>query len=152
MTASAQSGASYQHTQVGYLMLAVLGAGIAGAVYAAAVTGAGGPLAVAGILAGAFLLFATLTTRVRDGRVVVSFGPGLIRRRISLDDIREVRVVRNPWYYGWGIRLTPQGWLWNVSGLWAVELELTSGRRFRIGSDEAEALAEALRAAGAAPA
>jgi hypothetical protein len=150
MTARAQSGASYQHTQVGYLTLAVLGAAITGAVYAAAVTGAGGPLAVAGILAGAFLLFATLTTRVRDGRVVVSFGPGLIRRRISLDDIREVRVVRNPWYYGWGIRLTPQGWLWNVSGLQAVELELKDGRRFRIGSDEVEALAEALRRHGAA--
>jgi len=74
----------------------------------------------------------------------VFFGPGLIRRRIPLRRIREVRVVRTPWYYGWGIRLTPTGWLWNVSGLDGVEVQFDDGHRFRVGSDEPNRLSEAL--------
>jgi hypothetical protein len=75
----------------------------------------------------------------------VFFGPGLICRRIPLRRIREIRVVRTPWYYGWGIRLTPAGWLWNVSGLDGVEVQCDDGHRFRVGSDEPNRLAEALR-------
>jgi hypothetical protein len=55
--------------------------------------------------------------------------------------------VRNKWWYGWGIRLTPHGWLFNVGGLDAVELELASGRKFRIGTDEPQGLLNAIRTA-----
>ena len=48
---------------------------------------------------------------------------------------------------GWGIRLIPNGWLWNVSGLGAVELSLVNGQRFRIGTDEPEQLATAIQGA-----
>jgi len=58
--------------------------------------------------------------------------------------IRTCIVVRNRWWYGWGIRWTPRGWLYNVSGLAAVELTLTDGRRLRIGIDEPERLCEAI--------
>jgi hypothetical protein len=62
-------------------------------------------------------------------------------------------VVRNRWYYGWGIRITPRGWLYNVSGLDAVELALKNGKCVRIGSDEPHALARAIdHARGAASA
>jgi hypothetical protein len=37
--------------------------------------------------------------------------------------------------------------LYNVSGTGAVEIKLRSGQRFRVGSDEPEALAQALRMA-----
>ena len=47
--------------------------------------------------------------------------PGLIRRRIRIADIRSAAAVRNRWYYGWRLRLTPHGWLYNVSGLNAVQ-------------------------------
>jgi hypothetical protein len=53
------------------------------------------------------------------------------------------QAVRNPWYVGWGIRMGPSGVVWNVSGLDAVELAL-SEKRFRIGTDEPEALVEAI--------
>jgi hypothetical protein len=43
-----------------------------------------------------------------------------------------------------GIRLSPGGVLWNVSGLDAVELSLDGGRRFRVGTDEPRALAAAI--------
>ena len=68
----------------------------------------------------------------------------MIRRAIRLFDIAEARAVRNRWWYGWGIRLTPHGWMFNISGLDAVEIEYTNGRKFRIGTDEPNELEEAI--------
>jgi hypothetical protein len=39
-----------------------------------------------------------------------------------------------------------QGWLWNVSGIDAVELTMKNGDRFRIGTDEPEKLVTAIEA------
>lgn len=90
-------------------------------------------------------LFGTLTTEVSKESLRVAFGFGLIRRTIALSRIEEVTVVKNRWYYGWGIRLTPHGWLFNVSGFDAIELRFVGGRKFRIGTDEPEVLVKALR-------
>ena len=38
------------------------------------------------------------------------------------------------------------GWLFNVSGVQAVEICLRSGRKYRMGTDEPERLADAIRA------
>jgi len=91
------------------------------------------------------LLFSTLTVIVSDGWLECRFGVGLIWRRIRLSDVRNAEAVRNKWYYGWGIRLTPHGWLWNVAGLDAVELTFANGKKFRIGTDEPGRLLEAIR-------
>lgn len=136
---------SYRHTQVGYLMIAVLSAGVLG--LAAALAVGGGPkalVAVVAVLALCLALFPTLTAVVQSDRLQCFFGFGLIRREIPVSEIRAVSVVRNPWMYGWGLRLIPGGWLWNVSGFDAVELRLQSGKRFRIGTDEPVALHAAI--------
>ena len=91
----------------------------------------------------------SLTTVVSDEDVQVWFGVGLIRRRIALNRTTSAEAVQNHWIYGWGIRWIPNGWLWNIPGLEGVELALVSGRRFRIGTDEAEQLAKAIQ--GGAP-
>jgi len=52
--------------------------------------------------------------------------------------------VTNPWWYGWGIHLTPSGWLYNVGGARAVQLDLHNGRSLRVGTDEPERLCEAI--------
>lgn len=93
------------------------------------------------------LSLSSLTTAVSDDAVRVWFGIGLIRRRIALNRIASARPVGNNWIFGWGVRWIPGGWLWNVSGLDAVELALVNGRRFRIGTDEPEQLAAAIQAA-----
>ena len=54
------------------------------------------------------------------------------------------RIVRNSWWYGFGIRWFPGGTLWNVWGLDAVEFDLVKGRKLRIGTDEPEQLLAAL--------
>lgn len=90
--------------------------------------------------------FGWLTVRVSDEGVNLRFGIGLVRRCIPYERIRAVSEVRNRWWYGWGIRLTPHGWLWNIAGLDAVELELASGKRFRIGSADPRGLRKAISA------
>ena len=101
-------------------------------------------MAVVGVLALCLALFPTLTAVVQSDRLQCFFGLGVIRREIPVSEILAVSVVRNPWTYGWGLRLIPGGWLWNVSGLDAVELRLQSGKRFRIGTDEPLALHAAI--------
>ena len=136
---------SYRHTQIGILIVSVLGAS---AIIVGAIVFLRGPitsfLAALVILIVAAVLFASLTVEIKDAMLTVRFGPGLIRKRVPLATIRSCEVVQNPWWYGWGIRLTPHGWLYNVSGFAAVELTLHSGRRLRIGTDEPERLCQAI--------
>ena len=76
--------------------------------------------------------------------LIVSWSMGWPSKTILRTDIRSVEVVRNRWIYGWGIRWIRGGWMWNVWGLDAVELQLSSGKKFRIGTDEPGELAAAL--------
>ncbi len=55
-----------------------------------------------------------------------------------------MRPVRNSWWYGWGVRKVPGGWMYNVWGYDAIELELASGKVFRIGTDDPDGLLAAL--------
>ena len=100
------------------------------------------------------LLFMTLTVSVEDSQVRISFGVGLIRRQIPIERIQSASPVLNRWWYGFGIRKTPHGWMWNIQGLSAVELLYTDGGRFRIGTLDPEGLTAAITAAckGQAPA
>ncbi len=93
------------------------------------------------------LLFGWLTVDVDDRRLLMTMGIGLIRRNIPLRTVQAFAPVLNRWYYGWGVRFTPYGMLYNVSGLRAVEVLFDDGRRVRIGTDEPEALVRALSAA-----
>jgi len=52
---------------------------------------------------------------------------------------------------GFGIRMRPGFRLYNVSGLDAVELRLRSHDIRRIGTDDPQGLAGALKSAGSAP-
>ena len=138
---------TYRHTQFGtanvvitiaILPLVFLPAWLAGAV----------PVAwlILILLLGILVLFYNLTVEIDDEHLRIRFGIGLIKKRFPLEQIDTCRPVRNSWLYGWGIRLTPRGWLYNVSGLEAVELKMKSGKTCRIGTDEPEVLVAALQA------
>lgn len=139
---------AYRHTQIGWAIIVPVLLVFAGVLvmtaFPAGKTGAI-PL-VAAFVVVVLSLFSTLNVTVTEDWVQCRFGIGLIRRNIHLVDVQRVEAVRNKWYYGWGIRLTPHGWLWNVSGLDAIELTFTDGRKFRIGTDDPERLLEAIRA------
>ena len=141
-----QQAETYRHTQIGWVLLAVLAAGAGVVVFASGKAGwSGASSAVLTLLVTVALLFCTLTVRVGDGEIECRYGPGLVRKHIPLAAVRGVRPVRTEWYQGWGIRLTSDGWLFNVSGLDAVEVELVDGKRIRIGTDEPQALVAAIR-------
>jgi len=137
------SAIPYHHVQPGWLIRIALGIPAAGALIVGVVVR---PelLAVAAVLAIALLLFHSLTVEVDSDAIHVAFGIGVIRRSIPLDRVASCRAARTPWYFGWGIRYVFKGWLWNVSGFYSVELTYTDGGHFRIGSDEADALAAAI--------
>ena len=137
----------YRHRQTGYVILVSLGASvlIIMAIMMSRTTGAAAILSILlAILVGLVILFWSLTVELRPGTLRLKFGLGLFKKTIPLSKIQGCRIVRNPWYYGWGIHLTPRGWLYNVSGFEAVELDLTDGRHVRIGTDEPEALGQAI--------
>ena len=89
-------------------------------------------------------LFSTLTIEIDDKDLRWRFGLGVWRKSVALADIVLASRVRNPWWYGFGIHLTPYGWLYNVGGLDAVQIVLRDGRRVRLGTDEPDALARSL--------
>ena len=142
--------AVYRHTQPGILNRLIIGAFILVVIVLAVILGDGDPTAmwvmlmVSGILLVALALFHSLTVEIRHGRLRIRFGVGLIRKTIAVKEIEQVETARNRWWYGWGIRLTPHGWLFNVSGSDAVQVRLESGKQVRIGTDEPEKLQRAI--------
>ncbi len=138
----------YSHTQFGWMTLIAL----FGALVALGAVGRNlGPEGTDGLMVGMAVLalmmplFGWLTVTVDEEAVMARFGIGLLRKKIRLSDIKSATQVRNKWWYGWGMRMGPSGWMFNVSGLDAVEIEFKGGGRFRIGTDEPEELLGAIR-------
>lgn len=136
----------YEHTQAGVLICVSLGIAILGmgVICWATPEGLAVTLAVLIVLVIALLLFCSLSVKVTEADVSLAFGIGVIRKRFALDEVAEAEIVRNRWYYGWGIKILRDGWLYNVSGLDAVELRFENGRRARIGTDQAVELLAAI--------
>ena len=119
---------TYKHTQIGYLMLVVTVMVLALFVWVYLMAAAETPsvdsgtnlllTAVMVFIVGILVSFSTLTTSL-------------------LRDIASVRIVKNLWWYGWGIRfwLRPRMWIFNVSGFDAVEIVMRDHRVYRIGTD-----------------
>ncbi len=139
---------AYRHTQIGTFSLAFLGGGALVLLLLSTRFPWDAMRAVLFcLLLVAALAFGSMTVAIQGSTLEVIFGPGLIRKRIRLDELISARRVRNRWWYGWGVRRLPQGWLFNVSGLNAVELRLVGGRTYLIGTDQPAELMRAIRAA-----
>ena len=136
----------YQHTQIGYLLIIALAIVPLFIAYRMTVHGFSWIVFSVIVLVGVFLvLFATLTVVIEEDVLRIRFGPGVIRKDFSLKDVESCHVVKNPWYYGWGIHITPHGWLYNVSGSYAVEIKMKTGTKYRIGTDVPNDLETAIR-------
>ncbi len=135
----------YKNTQVGTVQIVSLGSVLL-ILFLLSVVSDYSPIFSVGMIVMLLALgcFASLTVTVDERMARIKFGLGIIRKRFPLNEIHAHRGVKNRWFYGWGIRYTPHGWLFNVSGLSAVELEMTSGKTYRIGTNDPEGLAAAL--------
>ena len=94
----------------------------------------------------AAFVFSSLTIAVRDGQLSWWFGPGLVKKTVPVSTIASVEVTTTSLINGWGIHLTGRGWLYNVAGRDAVLVTQRDGKRFLLGTDEPEFLAQAIRA------
>ena len=138
----------YKHTQIGYFLVTVYSIVVLFLGYLNIMANFH-PLTLIGLIIVLIVLgtFSRLTVTVDDQMIKIQFGFSVIRKAFPLKEIEAFRVVRNPWYYGWGIRFTPRGWLFNVSGFSAIELRMKNGKLYRIGTDEPDNLAKALNEA-----
>jgi len=136
----------YQNTQIGYTIIFFLTIGmffiIGWSIYGSGLSWIGAVVFL--ILGICLLMFYSLTVIVDENFLKIRFGLGLIKKRFPLKDIKSCRAVRSPWYYGWGLRILPNGVLYNVSGFDAVEIEMKSGKKHRIGTDKPDELEQAV--------
>jgi hypothetical protein len=132
----------YRHTQRGTLTLIVC---LLFAAIDALIAWRSGQWSPVAVLIAVAILFSSLTVEVGDNELRWHFGPGLWTYRLPLDEIKEVAVVKNHWWNGFGIRMGPGFRLYNVSGLDAVELRLKSDEVRRIGTDDPQGLANVLQ-------
>lgn len=141
---------TYQHTQTGHLAFIVF---LMVTVVLVAILPWSEGSTVGLLVIVAFLVvvgvvlanFNRLTVTVDDDVIDLRFRWGWPHKRIARGEVHNVTEVRNKWWYGFGVRLTPYGWLYNVWGLDAVQLDLTTGGSVRIGTDQPADLAAALR-------
>lgn len=139
---------SYRHSQFGTVIVVALGLFLGYLGGMSAVVGwVPASAAVAAIMLIAGLLFFRLEVAIEEGALSLRFGIGLVRFRFPLAEIRGARAVRSAWWQGWGIHRRARGWLFNVSGRDAVEIELTGGAVHAIGTDEPDALLAAIERA-----
>ncbi len=135
----------YRHTQTGYTIIyALLVPAFIACVIATVLPMVRAALIPAVILLLSALLFWKLTIKIDHEILRASFGLGLVRKTTRVADIASCEPIRIRWWYGWGIHLTPYGWLYNVSGWDAVAITLRNGRRFSLGTDDPQGLTAAI--------
>jgi hypothetical protein len=89
------------------------------------------------------LTFYNLTVSIKGRIVELKFGIGLIKFKLHIDQLHEASTLRTKWWYGWGIRFTPHGMLYNIYGRDAVKIKFTGKGKTKnvlIGTPEPEEL------------
>jgi hypothetical protein len=89
-------------------------------------------------------MFYGLTIELSTDKLSFWFGIGLIRKSYSFEEIQSATEVKSPWYYLWGIKSIPDGWLYAIGPGTALEIVLKSGKKFRLGTDEPQELKRAI--------
>jgi len=135
----------YRHTQTGFTILAFFALAIivilaltpdkASFIYTLL------PIGILLIFSG---LFCSMTVQIGNGTLFWFFGPRFWKKKIQLTEVEHAEIVTNSWWYGWGIRLTNSGWLYNVSGLKAVQISTKNGKKIRLGTNDPVGLLNAI--------
>jgi len=138
----------YKHTQIGHVVIwAVLVISVVVAIETISQPSRSHEISVviSLLLLVTIPLFCRLRIEIDDQTLLASFGIGLIKKKVPLAQIIACEPIRIRGWYGWGIHLTPYGWLYNVSGLDAVAIALRNGRKFALGTDDPHGLVAAIR-------
>ena len=102
-------------------------------------------IVVAGVFIFAFAAFYSFTIQIADGNINFWFGFGVARKSLPLEGIQSVEIVKNPWYYFWGIKSIPRGWLYSIApGGRAIELIFKDNKMIRLGTNRPEEIKQRL--------
>ena len=107
----------------------------------------GGIVLFMAVILAVVVWFSRLATIVVAGTLEVTFGlwgRGWPRREFDLAEVTVVGEAASPWWYGFGVRKVPNGTMYNIWGLRAVDVALPDGKVFRIGTDDPEGLLAAI--------
>lgn len=149
-------GEEYRHTQVGVMtiIMILLTAAITAFIFYSSISSTQGldvvmlkvvSLVVAGIFVLTLASFYSFTIQIAEGNLNFWFGFGVSRKAFSIEGIRSVEIVKNPWYYFWGIKSIPGGWLYSIApGGWAIELIFKDKKKIRLGTNCPEEIKQRL--------
>ena len=99
------------------------------------------------IFAVCLLIFYRLTITLDRGQISFKMGIGLFGRSYKLSDIKSCKAVKNSPLHGIGIRVLLNGWLYNISGLKAIELRFKNRKSIvRIGTNQADEISAVIEA------
>jgi hypothetical protein len=134
----------YKYTQVGVAtILLILLAGVFTAyVVIAGLSSSPGPvqLGIGLLVVGLFILalasFYSFTIQIVAGELTFWFGFGVGRKSFAINEIQSIDIVDTPWYYFWGIKSIPGGWLYSIApGGEALELVLGDSKKIQLGTN-----------------
>ncbi|MEO9512305.1 MAG: hypothetical protein ABJN84_06390 [Flavobacteriaceae bacterium] len=143
----------YRKSQIGWIVILVFGLTIIFINVAQVNQGENNPFPFLVFRVFAFLfvviglLFYKLTVELIGSTLKLTYGIGLIRIKFHMDEMQRSEVIKTPWYWGLGIRMTPKGMLYNIQGSKAVKIEyISKGERksVMVGTPEPEQLKKAL--------
>jgi transcriptional regulator with XRE-family HTH domain len=138
---------AYKHKQWGFVTLAGISM-VAALVLAVNDLAVALPAAGIGVLFGLLTLvaiaFSSMTIEVNESEISWYFGPGLFKKNLPLEEVGQCKKVKNPIWMGFGIHAYGTGWIYNVSGLLGVEIELKGGSFIRLGTDQPNYLIQAI--------
>lgn len=90
--------------------------------------------------------FYKLTITLDNEYVSFSLGIGLFGKSYKISDIKSCKPVRNSVLYSVGIHMLPNGWLYNVTGREAIELQFNNKKSVvRIGTNQPEEISEIIQ-------
>jgi hypothetical protein len=97
------------------------------------------------LFSGILIGFFGITIIVTDKQIKIKFGIGFYTKKIDLSNVKSVSIQTSPFYYGYGIRIIPNGLLYKVNGRHAVELKLKNKKNvIQIGTKDWDNLKSAI--------
>lgn len=135
----------YSNKQIGTALLLIMGSTIFINLYIAMTSNNAVMWLVTFLLSLVAFLFYSLNIQVTSTAISWAFGPGFWKKSINIDSIKSAKIIKTRWFYGLGIRLIPTGWLYLVSGTTAIELNLKSGSKVSLGTNDAPRLLQVLQ-------
>jgi hypothetical protein len=130
----------YRHTQLGLPVMIPIDVAALAALYFAITTGSLPAILLFVMLTILSVLFFGLTIIGTQDTLELRYGIGLIRRQFKLSEIVAIRPFRTSLWHGWGIHYSSEGLVYNISGFTAIQITMTDGKKYIIGTNDRDRL------------